>query len=292
MNFAQIFTTGLGLLAACRGSGQAHAASMGSAADPFSLSAVHNGPPVAVPAVTWEEALQIRYAVMEEQIDRCLYTPDSRPLTDDRRFQLCVVASVAEGCDVDDDPWCGEAARRTLDAGLAVAGENGSGRSEPGPAAGAGEDRPLSVLLWDIAPTFHRSPAYLDAMANLVIDFSDRTGLDIGSVWPAPTVQDLRQVLQDSDSAEAFSPGQTVAEQFDHTLMAQGLRLHEAQRQLALSHIDGLPERYDRALGDALDIWLDHFLPRDPGAPLTPAQRGHLLGLLADHLRQAQANAT
>ena len=242
------------------------------------LRAIRNGQ--VHPSFSNSPALiQDHFVAFEDDVDLCLHDPATPGMPLARRFALCAMDAIVELCEDSADRWCSEALRRQADTLLPA------GQATTDDSASPGTRRPLPALLQDIAPLLHASAVYQDAMQWLVVDFVDRTGLDVTRQSPPPTALDLQQVLDDVDSGETGVGARTpIREAFDGTLQEQGALLADEQRRLAEAYIVGQPERYEVDLLPALHTWLAHFLPRDPGAPLTKAQRGHLLGLLARHL--------
>mgnify|MGYP000878003424 FL=1 len=280
MQINPLVTTAAAALAAFQG---LRAAPFGTDADVAermdALRAIRNGPPLLRSPGNSPALVQDHFIAFEDQVDLCLHDPAAPAMPLARRFALCAVEAVVELCEDSADAWCGEALRRQADTLLPAVQRTSD---DPAPA---GTQRPLSVLLQDIAPRLHGSTVYQDAMQWLVVEFNDRTGLDLARQLPPPTALDLQQVLDDVDSGETGVGARTpIRDAFDGTLQEQGALLADEQRRLAEAHIVGQPERYAVDLLPALDTWLAHFLPRDAGTPLTQAQRSHLLGLLARHL--------
>jgi len=222
---------------------------------------------------------------VEVPLANCLYATQPRGLPEPRQVALCLLDVATKTCGDSDDAWCVTALQRSADRMTARAATAFASGAAPGPAA-VPEYRSLTELRQQVHPEFVGRTGYQDLINGLAISFADLTGLDLKRVAEPVTVDDLIQVLADSDSAEVIER-KTTLEYFDYSIRDAGSQLGELLERIGKEVIDARPEVYAEALDRELEQWLPRHFPAVDAQSVTSKQRRHVMSLLVDYINEA-----
>jgi len=222
---------------------------------------------------------------VEVPLANCLYATQPRGLPEPRQLALCLLNVATKTCGDSDDAWCVTALQRSADRITARAATAFAAGAEPGPAA-VPVYRSLTELRQQVHPEFVGRTDYQEIINGLAITFTDLTALDLKSVAEPVTVDDLIQVLADSDSVEVVGV-RTALEYFDYSIRDAGSQLGELLERIGKDVIDARPDVYAESLASDFEQWLPRHFPAADAPSVTARQRRHVMSLLVDYINEA-----